>query len=971
MRIDTTAPTTTDNTASIGNAWRKTSATVTLSPADSGGSGVASTYYTTDGSTPTTSSASGTSVVLSAQGVYTIKYFSTDTAGNAESVKTAGTQIRIDTTVPVTTDDASATWTKNSVTVTLTPTDSGGSGVAATYYTRDGSTPTISSASGTSFVLSAQGVYTIKYFSVDTAGNAESVKTAANQVRIDTTAPTTTDNASATWTKNSVTVTLSPSDTGGSGVAATYYTTDGSTPTTASSSGTSVVLSAQGVYTIKYFSVDTAGNAESVKTAANQVRIDTTAPTTTDNTASIGNAWKNTTQTVTLSPSDTGGSGVANTYYTTDGSTPTTSSSSGTSVVLLTDGTYTIKYFSTDTAANVESVKTAGTQIRIDKTLPTVAITTASVIYSSSNVSYSNESGQWGGSITGTAADSGSGVSLVQVSIQQGSGNYWNGTSFGSASQVFQSATGTTSWSYAIAASAFGVGGTYTISAKSTDVATNVSTTATQAINIDDDPAKTVFVDSTSGNDANNGTSTTTAEASINAGIGDVTATRNLIVVRGGSYGGVAVTSGANAFTIRGGYSSAWLRSAPGTNTVTITGSGTGVSISTGPAINLDQLTIASGTPSGAGVSAYGVFAVSTGTVTMNRDVVTAAAGNAGAAATVPSGTGTSGAGGNGGQTGCDHCGTTGGSAGSTVVSGGAGGNNPGRSAGNNGNAGTSSGAAAGGAGGSGGCLGYYGGCKGTGGGGGGAGGTGSGGSAGPVADTAYGSGFSNGTGIGGTAGTGVNGAGGGGGGAGGGGCDGGACVGDWLSGGSGGGAGGGGGGGTGGPGGTGGGGSFGIYTFNSTVAVDANTTVTTAGGGTGGAGALGQLGGTGGSSGNGGSGNCTGGCANGSKAGGSAVSGGTSGNPGVAGNNGTDGSGCCNGNGGGGGAGGGGGGGGRGGTGGGGAGGPSIGTLAKGTGGITVPAPTTQITIGTGGSGGTGGTGGNTGTAVKTKVVA
>ena len=238
------------------------------------------------------------------------------------------------------------------------------------------------------------------------------------------------------------------------------------------------------------------------------MRIDTTAPVTTDNTASIGNAWKNTTQTVTLSPVDSGGSGVANTYYTTDGSTPTTSSSAGTSVVLSTDGTYTIKYFSTDTAANAETVKTAGTQIRIDKTAPTAAISTASAVYASSTVSYSNESGQWGGSITGTAADAGSGVNLVQVSIQQGSGNFWNGTSFGSASQVFQNATGTTSWSYAIAASAFSAGGTYTISAKSTDVATNVSTTATQTINVDYDPAKTVFVDNTSGNDANNGTTT-------------------------------------------------------------------------------------------------------------------------------------------------------------------------------------------------------------------------------------------------------------------------------------------------------------------------------------------------------------------------------------------------------------------------------------------------------------------------------
>ena len=73
--------------------------TVALSPSD-GGAGVAATYYTTDGSTPTTSSSQGTSVDLTSNGVYTIKYFSVDRVGNAEAVKTAGTQIRVDLTDP-------------------------------------------------------------------------------------------------------------------------------------------------------------------------------------------------------------------------------------------------------------------------------------------------------------------------------------------------------------------------------------------------------------------------------------------------------------------------------------------------------------------------------------------------------------------------------------------------------------------------------------------------------------------------------------------------------------------------------------------------------------------------------------------------------------------------------------------------------------------------------------------------------
>src|SRR5206468_1680433 len=115
IKVDKVAPVTTDNTGTIGNAWKNTNVTVTLSPTD-GGSGVDKTYYTVDGTTPAVfgglpqgTTQQGTSVVLSATGVYTIKYFSTDTAGNAEAVQTAGTQIRIDKVVP--TISASATVT--------------------------------------------------------------------------------------------------------------------------------------------------------------------------------------------------------------------------------------------------------------------------------------------------------------------------------------------------------------------------------------------------------------------------------------------------------------------------------------------------------------------------------------------------------------------------------------------------------------------------------------------------------------------------------------------------------------------------------------------------------------------------------------------------------------------------------------------------------------------------------------------
>lgn len=199
----------------------------------------------------------------------------------------------------------------------------------------------------------------------------------------------------------SVTLTDSPTTNGGSAIASvTYYycltsqplCTNASTANwtligTSTTTGTwtytwpSTSLPADGTYYLMATATST-GLLTSSPSSATKVGVDTTAPVTTDNTASIGNVWKNTAQTATLSPTDTG-SGVAQTYYTTDGSTPSEISGlpqgttkTGTSILLNTSGQYTIKYFSVDNVGNIEAVKTAGTVIRIDLIAPVVPLPT-------------------------------------------------------------------------------------------------------------------------------------------------------------------------------------------------------------------------------------------------------------------------------------------------------------------------------------------------------------------------------------------------------------------------------------------------------------------------------------------------------------------------------------------------------------------------------------------------------------------
>src|SRR5581483_9724672 len=71
----------------------------------------------------------------------------------------------------------------------------------------------------------------------------------------------------------------------------------------------------------------------------------------------------------------------------------------------------------------------------------------------------------------------------VSVSIHDTTAaTYWNGSSWASDSsgEVYNTATGTTSWTLALAASQLTSGDSFTVHAKSTDGATNVSTVASQ-----------------------------------------------------------------------------------------------------------------------------------------------------------------------------------------------------------------------------------------------------------------------------------------------------------------------------------------------------------------------------------------------------------------------------------------------------------------------------------------------------------
>jgi hypothetical protein len=170
---DTSAPTTSDNS---DTSWHATDQTITLTPSDGTGSGVAHTYYCIDTDNSCTPTTEGTSVSVTCAAGSTcqqyVRYYSSDNLSNSESVKTSNL-VKIDAAAPVTA--ITVVNTDNTITATLTCADGAGSGCSTTYYCYDASdtcTPTTVYTSAVTFSISEKTYF--RYYSADFVLNSAS-----------------------------------------------------------------------------------------------------------------------------------------------------------------------------------------------------------------------------------------------------------------------------------------------------------------------------------------------------------------------------------------------------------------------------------------------------------------------------------------------------------------------------------------------------------------------------------------------------------------------------------------------------------------------------------------------------------------------------------------------------------------------------------------------------------------------------
>lgn len=340
VKIDKTAPVTTSN---VVDAWNNKDVQVELTSTDNL-SKVAKRFYSISGS----EFVEGTSFSISTEDINEVSFYSVDEAGNVENVQTV--EIRIDKTAPSTTSNVVDSWNNKDVQVELTATDNL-SGVNKTFYSINGS----EYIEGISFTVRTEEINELSFYSVDEAGNVEDAQTI--EVKIDKTAPSTTSNVVDTWNNKEVGVELTATDNL-SEVAKTFYSVNGLEFV----EGTSFTVINEQVNEVSFYSVDNAGNKEEVQTV--QVKIDKTKPVTTSN---VTNTWFKDDFTLDLSATDNL-SGVADTFYSVNGN----GSVSGLNTIINKEGISNVSFYSIDNAGNIEDTQT--TQVKIDKTAPTVTL---------------------------------------------------------------------------------------------------------------------------------------------------------------------------------------------------------------------------------------------------------------------------------------------------------------------------------------------------------------------------------------------------------------------------------------------------------------------------------------------------------------------------------------------------------------------------------------------------------------------
>ena len=286
-----------------------TAQTVTITDSTSG----ATIFYTTDGTTPTTSSTPYTGPIAVST-TETLQAFAAAPGDTNSAIASAVYTITLaPPTVAAPTFTPPAGAYSSAQSVTIADATSG----ATIYYTTNGTTPTTSSTPYTA-PITVSATETLRAIAVATGETNSAVATAVYTIS-STAPPTTVSTPTFTPPAGAYTSAQSVTITDATSGATVYYTTNGTTPTTSSTPYTGPITVST-TETLQAIAVAAGDTNSAVSSAAYTITL--TPPTVSTPTFTPPAGAYTSTQSVTITDATSG----ATIYYTTDGTTPTTSS---------------------------------------------------------------------------------------------------------------------------------------------------------------------------------------------------------------------------------------------------------------------------------------------------------------------------------------------------------------------------------------------------------------------------------------------------------------------------------------------------------------------------------------------------------------------------------------------------------------------------------------------------------------------
>ncbi len=354
-----------------------------------------------------------------ADGTHTVDVRATDAAGNVDASPDSWTWLR-DTTDPSASIGDPGANVRQTVLLTSTQSDPGGanaSGIASVQFEYSGNGGVSWAATPATWDTTSvtDGLYLVHVVATDNAGNQATVGV-GHPVRVDNTAPTTSQDDPGQYLRATKTLTGSAADAGSgidhvdfqqSPAGANSWTTvapDASSPYSASFDSTTV---ADGHYDFRTVAYDVAGNQTTSTPVADRL-VDNTVPDAT--MTDPGQYLRGTVNlaSTTSDPNGTNGSGIASIAYeySTDGGTTWHPTAAALDTTALADGNVQLHVVATDNAGNV-GTSSPVTDL-VDNTKP-VTTDNAPSGYQSSGVT-----------VTLSASDAGSGINATHYSVDGG-----------------------------------------------------------------------------------------------------------------------------------------------------------------------------------------------------------------------------------------------------------------------------------------------------------------------------------------------------------------------------------------------------------------------------------------------------------------------------------------------------------------------------------------------------------------------